>query len=182
MDSKILVLQVKRDFNITIALICIIPVLVFIYLITSKMVSFHFLYAETKVTLSCVLVLFILGVVVGRTTLWTLIRRLISFNNQIVELQDELIEKSSLAAITETALALRHEINNPLMANLAILELLEDELKENVSANKLKERVDLIKVYCERIRQATVKLAALSKPVSSRVYDDEKMVDLNESI
>jgi len=87
-----------------------------------------------------------------------------------------------LAAISETTLALSHEINNPLLTVRGNLELLEHDLAQNhISNNTIMNRLEIIKDHCERIRQVTDKLATLSRSVSTTVSRDIKMVDLNKS-
>ncbi len=181
-ESRKLSSQIKREFNIIIAVIGVIPALAFLYLLTDRTTLSAFLNPATQTVLFCVLLLFIRGIISGRKMLLTLIHRLVDFNDQIIELHKELAEKSKLAAITETALALRHEINNPMTSVLALLAIIEDDLKQNVPPEQIRAKVEQLKMHCGRIREATAKLSALSKPVSSEIYGGAaKMIDLDKS-
>ncbi|MCX5706365.1 MAG: hypothetical protein NTW13_01640 [Candidatus Omnitrophica bacterium] len=167
MEIKTLIKNEKRNFNTAICLIGIIPFLVFMYLLVRRVSSFNILIGEIGYIMFFTLVVFLLGIYVGRKMLLSLLA--------------ELIEKNHLAAITETTLALGHEINNPLLAIRGNLELLDYDAKEIQIPDKIKIRLDIIKGNFERIREATDKLSHLSKPVSSTIFGDTKMVDLNKS-
>ncbi|MBN1405220.1 MAG: hypothetical protein JW946_01735, partial [Candidatus Omnitrophica bacterium] len=112
----------------------------------------------------------------------TLLNKLIDFNQQIVKIQAELIEKSRLSAVTETVLALSHEINNPLMIIRGNLELLETGISQSGSIPvEDKDRFIRIKNNFERIMNVTNKMANLSKPVSRVVAGGINMIDLSKS-
>jgi branched-subunit amino acid transport protein AzlD len=98
---KELVLNRKREFDISVCLTGVIPFLVFLYLLVVKIASLQILAGEVGYIMFVTILIFLLGIMVGKKMLLSII--------------EELIEKHRLAAITETTLALSHEINNPLL-------------------------------------------------------------------
>jgi hypothetical protein len=75
------------------------------------------------------IVVFVLGIIVGRKMLMSVTLKLIDDNQKILSMQKKLIEKNRLAAITETVLVLGDQVNNPLLVINGNLELLDSELK-----------------------------------------------------
>lgn len=182
METKELILERKRDFYNSVCLTGIIPFLVFVYLLVNRIASFNIFVGEIGYIMLATLAIFLLGIIVGRKMLWSLIVRLTDYNQQIIDMQKELLEKNRLAAITETTLALSHEINNPLLTIRGNLELLETDFGENYPVpDSIKNRLNTIKGHCERIRQVTEKMSSLSKPVSESIYGKSSMIDLNKS-
>lgn len=167
MDIKEFILKRKSDFYNSISLVGVIPFLVFVYLLVNRIASFQIFVGEIGYIMFITMIVFIMGIIVGRKMLLSLIQ--------------ELIEKNRLATITETTLALSHEINNPLLTISGNLELLEYEFSESQVTNNMKEKINTIKTNCERIRQVTNKLSSLSKPVSGTIYGQTKMIDLGKS-
>jgi len=167
MEMKKLILKRRREFDITISLTGVIPSLVFVYLLAVKISSFEIFVGQVGYIMSATMILFIMGINVGRKMLWSML--------------EEIIEKHRLAAIVETTLTLSHEINNPLLIINGNLELLENEISENRLPPNLKERLDIIKSHCERIKQAIVKMSNLTKPASQTIFDNTKMIDLGKS-
>ncbi len=161
------IIKPQRDFNNAVCLMGVIPFLVFVYLLVTKIASFGIFVGEVGYIMFATLAVFLSGIFAGKRLLWTLMQ--------------QIIEKNRLAAITETALSLGHEINNPLLVMQGNLELLETDFAEGGMPDTLKNRVNAIKNHCERIMQATQKLASLSKAVSVTIHDDVKMVDLSSS-
>lgn len=157
----------RRDFNTTMCLTGIIPFLVFIYLLVVKISSFTIFIGEIGYIMFATLVVFVMGVVIGRRLLWSMLK--------------EIIEKNRLAAVTETALALSHEINNPLLTINGNLELLEGELKQINISDKSKDRLSTIRNSCERIRLVTDKMSKLSKPAITTIHGKIKMINLEAS-
>ncbi len=168
MQIRELVANRRREFDVSVCLTGVIPLLVFLYLLVVKIASFQIFVGEVGYIMFTTVLIFLLGILVGRKLLWSMFQ--------------ELIEKNRLAAISETTLALSHEINNPLLTVRGNLELLEHDFAEHkISNNTIMNRLETIKDHCERIRQVTEKLATLSKPVSSTISGDIKMVDLTKS-
>ncbi|MBU1905828.1 MAG: hypothetical protein KJ923_02375, partial [Candidatus Omnitrophica bacterium] len=113
-EIKTIIQKRKRDFNASVALIGVIPFLVFIYLLVVRVASLHIFVGEVGYIMFATLVVFLLGIFVGRKMLWSLLQ--------------EIIERNRLVAVTETTLSLSHEINNPLLTVAGNLELLEGDL------------------------------------------------------
>lgn len=166
-EIKELISKRKNDFNRTICLVGIIPLLVFIYLLGGKIGTFQIFLGEIGYIVLVTMFIFSMGIIVGRKMLWSIL--------------NELIEKQRLVAITETALALSHEINNPLLTVRGNLELLENEFLSDQLSDKVKSRLVTIKDHCERIQQVTEKMSKLSKPVAEKVYGRAKMISLTNS-
>lgn len=168
MHLKELVADRRREFDISVCLTGVIPLLVFLYLLVVKIASFQIFIGEVGYIMFTTVLIFLLGIMTGRKMLWSIIQ--------------DLIERNRLAAISETTLALSHEINNPLLTVRGNLELLENDFSRNrIVDETIKNRLEVIKDHCERIRQVTDKLATLSKPVYTPVSGDIKMVDLTKS-
>lgn len=171
MASENLQVDIKRDFNNAICLTGLIPFAVFIYLLVGNIASMNILTGQVGYVLLITMALILLGILTGRRMLWMVIER-------IVSLQNELVEKNRLAAVTETALALSHEVNNPLLVMRGNLQLLEED---GNLPDMVKEKFDTIKGNCERIRTVTDKLSSLSKPATTTIYGKSKMIDLEHS-
>ena len=157
----------KREFSVMLALVGIIPFLVFIYIMASKISSIKVFIGEVGLVMILTVLVFILGIFVGK-------RMLSSF---VVEI----IEKDKKAAISETALAVGHEINNPLLAIRGNLQLLESYIAENQAPDSVKNRLKTIMDNFERIRQATDKFVELANPKSIRVFGKTNMLDIHHS-
>lgn len=181
MEIKDLEIKTKKDFNNAISLMAIIPLLVFLYLLVARIASFSILAGEIGYVMMAVMLVVLVGIYVGKQSLWLVLAKLFDFNRKILNMQEELIEKNRLAAITDTVLTLGHEINNPLLIMQGNLELLESDLAINQNHTEAKERVGKIKNSCERIMQVTEKLTSLSKPTFTSVHGDIKIIDLKES-
>ncbi len=181
MEIKDLIVKEKHDFYNSLCLTSIIPFLVLVYLLIGRVASFEILKGEILYIMMATVIIFSLGIVVGRKMLWSLILKLLDDNRRIVNMQQELMEKNRLAAITETTLALGHEINNPLMAIRGNLELIDSEVSENPLPDNIKNRLETIKNYCERIGQVTDKMSSLSKPTLQTIHSSTKMIDLDKS-
>jgi len=171
MELKILQEKTKRDFNNAVSLMAIIPLLVFVYLIGGKIASLSALNGEVGYILLTVMAIVLTGIFLGKQTLWGLV-------SQIFRMQNELLEKNRLSAITETVLTLGHEINNPLLAMQGNLSALEEELTNN---SFTREKVGKIRQHCERIMEVTNKLSTLAKPVSEKISDQYSIINLSDS-
>lgn len=167
MELNEVILKRKRDFNNSLCLTGIIPFLVFVYLLSAKVSSLDIFVGEIGYVVLITLIIFLMGIAVGRKMLVSLLR--------------ELVEKNRLAAISETTLTLSHEINNPLIAMSGNLELLSTEFAENRAPDSIVNRLNLIRANCERIREVTIKLTSLSKPVTHNIFGESKMIDLTHS-
>lgn len=163
MELKELILKHRRDFNVSICLTGVIPFLVFVYLLVRRISTFRIFVGEIGYIMFSAVLIFLLGIAVGR--------------KMFMALLNELIEKNRLSAVTETALALSHEINNPLLAIRGNLELVDSAQLPD----ETKKRFVTVKENFERIREAMDKLVSLSKPASQIIYSNKRMIDLGKS-
>ena len=158
----------RRDFDTVICLTGIIPFLVFVYLLVVRVANLQILVGEVGYIMFTTVMIFLLGILVGKKLFWSMIT--------------DVIEKNRLSAVAETTLALSHEINNPLLTVRGNVELLEHDLSQTQAVNNtIINRLETIKDHCERIRKVTDKLANLTNPVSTTVHGKTKMVDLSQS-
>ena len=163
MQINDIIVKRKRELNVSLCLTGVIPMLVVVYLLSRKIANFSIFTGQIGYIMLFTIVIFILGMFVGRRLL--------------MDMLSELIEKNRLAAVTETVLTLGHEINNPLLTVRGNLELIETrELSED-----LQKRLATVKLNLERISQATEKLKNISKPESGNIYEDINMLDLEKS-
>lgn len=99
--------------------------------------------------------------------------------SEIKRLENMLIEKEKLATFTETAIAVNHEINNPLMPILGNLQLLmADKTRFDEQTYS---RLKAIQRNALRIQQITNKLRKIRQPVQRDYLGDTKMLDIHES-
>ncbi len=181
MEVKELTRNIRNDFNRTISLVGVIPLLVFIYLILGKLANFNVLAGEIGYILMAAFGVFIMGIVVGRRMLMSVIFKLIDDNRKILVMQQELIEKNRLAAITETVLALGDQVNNPLLAVSGNLELLEFELKHVQLSEKTRNRIETMRNNFQKIREVTERMSKLTKAELLTIHGDTRSIDLEKS-
>ncbi len=181
MEVKELARNIRNDFNRTISLVGIIPLLVFLYLIVGKFANFNALAGDVGYIVMATIGVFVMGIVVGRKMLMSVIFKLIDDNRKILIMQQELIEKNRLAAITETVLALGDQVNNPLLAISGNLELLELELKHVQLSEKTRNRIETMRNNFQKIRDVTERMSKLSKVESMTIHGDTRAIDLEKS-
>jgi signal transduction histidine kinase len=163
MDIKRFIFKRKRDFDLSLSMVGVIPFLVFTYLITVRLSTLKILASQIGCIVFCTLVVFMLGIYAGKRMFRSLV--------------DEIMEKNKQAAIAEAALRVGDKINNPLLAIRGNLEIVEDYILENKLSDKLIDRVKTMKDNLERIRQITDKISSLPKLDSSfttgkKIMDD----------
>ncbi len=83
------------------------------------------------------------------------------------------------AAVTETALTVSHEINNPLFVITSNVELLQNLLYEEDAS--VRARLNRIAELCRRIQAFTEQLGAVTHPVSKEYLPGVLMLDLEGS-
>jgi hypothetical protein len=91
----------------------------------------------------------------------------------------QVVKGERIAAILETAVAINHEINNPLTAvlgNTQLLLLQEDQLPDDVIT-----KIKVIEKSALRIRQVTQKLMTVVEPVTTSYTDSLEMLDIKKS-
>ncbi len=98
---------------------------------------------------------------------------------EIRKLQAKLLEAERLAAITETAISINHEINNPLCSILGNtqLMLMEREKLDSRTVRKLKS----IEREIMRIREIAERLSRITKPVLKEYVGGKRMLDVELS-
>ena len=85
-----------------------------------------------------------------------------------------------LAAIVETAIAVNHEINNPLVPILGNAQfLLQDD---SIIDENIRERLKAIVKNAKRIREITLKLARIKQPVTKEYLKGTRMLDIEASV
>ncbi|PIQ87922.1 MAG: hypothetical protein COV73_01570 [Candidatus Omnitrophica bacterium CG11_big_fil_rev_8_21_14_0_20_43_6] len=181
MEIKQLTYDVRRDFNRLISLVGIIPLLVFIYLLVVKIANIKILAGQVGYIVLATIAVFAMGIIVGRKMLMTVTFKLIDDNQKILSIQQELIEKNRLAAITETVLALGDEVNNPLLVISGNLELLDLELKQFEVGEKIHNRIQTMRGNFQKIREVTDKMSRLTQPSLTIIHGGIQMIDLNKS-
>ena len=98
---------------------------------------------------------------------------------EIKRFQSKLLEAERLAAITETAIGINHEINNPLCAILGNTQLLLME-KEKLDPRVIK-RLKSIEKEITRIHDVAERLARISRPVLKEYVGGKLMLDVEHS-
>ena len=90
----------------------------------------------------------------------------------------ELARARWLAGIGETAIALQHEINNPLSALLGHAELMQLDARDR---GERVEAVDVIVAQARRIADVVRRIAQLREPRSVEYIGGSRMIDLGDS-
>jgi two-component system NtrC family sensor kinase len=98
---------------------------------------------------------------------------------EIKRFQTKLLEAERLAAITETAIGINHEINNPLCAILGNTQLLLME-KDKLDPRVIK-RLKSIEKEITRIHDVAERLARISRPVLKEYVGGKLMLDVERS-
>jgi len=180
-EVKQLTRNIRNDFNRAVSLAGVIPLLVFIYLVVGKLANFSALVGEVGYIVMATIGVFIMGIVVGKRMLMSVTFKLIDDNQKILSMQQELIEKNRLAAITETVLALGDQVNNPLLVIGGNLELLELEIKNVTVGEKIHNRIETMRDNFQKIREVTDKMSKLTKAELVTIHGDTRMLDLGKS-
>ncbi len=93
--------------------------------------------------------------------------------------QEELVEAQRLAAVTQTAITVNHEINNPLAAIVGNVHFLLTD--GSVTSPRALERLQMIQEQCMRIRDTTHKLTRVTQTVTTEYARGIDMLDLDAS-
>lgn len=179
MGIEQIIRNVKKDFNRALSLAAVIPLLVFIYLVVGKLADFNALAGEVGYIVVAAIGVFVMGVVVGRRMLMSVTFKLIDDNQKILSMQQELIEKNRLAAVTETVLALGDQVNNPLLAIGGNLEMLDSEIGLEAS-EKIHNRLATMRNNFLKIREVTDKMSKLTKSELTVIHGNTRMIDINK--
>jgi PAS domain S-box-containing protein len=98
---------------------------------------------------------------------------------EIKKLESELLEKEKLSVLMETAVAINHEINNPLtpiLGNIQLMLLHEPELPKWII-----EKLHVIETNAWRIQKIIQKLNQITQPVKKKYYGNTHMLDIEHS-
>lgn len=98
---------------------------------------------------------------------------------EIKELQSKLLEAERLAAITETAISVNHEINNPLCSILGNTQLMLMQ-QEKLDPGMIR-MLRNIEKQTARIQEIAEKLGKITKPVFKEYVGGKKMLDVERS-
>lgn len=98
---------------------------------------------------------------------------------EINRLQAKLLESERLAAITDLAVSVNHEINNPLCSILGNTQLILME-KERLDPRMIR-GLENIEKETVRIQEVARRLARISKPVLKEYVDGKEMIDIEHS-
>lgn len=90
-----------------------------------------------------------------------------------------IVKGERVAAILETAVAVNHEINNPLTAVLGNTQLLL--LKKDSLPDDIVSKIKTIEKSAIRIREVTQKLMTIVEPVTTSYTDNLEMLDIDKS-
>jgi PAS domain S-box-containing protein len=98
---------------------------------------------------------------------------------ELKELQSKLLEAERVEAITETAISVNHEINNPLCSILGYTQLIlmdRDSLDSDVV-----EKLEGIEEQIIRIQEIAEKLGRINRPVLKEYVGGSRMLDMEHS-
>ena len=98
---------------------------------------------------------------------------------EIREVQAKMFEAERLAAITETAISVNHEINNPLCSILGNTQLMLME-KDHLDSRMIK-KLESIEKQIARIQDIAERLGKITKPVLKEYVGGKKMLDVEHS-
>ncbi len=95
------------------------------------------------------------------------------------KLEQMLVEKEKLATLTETVIAVNHEINNPLVPIIGNSQLLLSNQEEY--DEQTRNQLESILRNALRIQKITRKLGKIKQPVQKSYLGDTKMLDIHQS-
>jgi len=99
--------------------------------------------------------------------------------SELRELQSKLLEAERVAAITETAISVNHEINNPLCSILGYTQLIlmdRDSLDPDVVR-----KLESIEKQIVRIQEIADRLGRINRPVLKEYVGGSRMLDMEQS-
>jgi len=104
------------------------------------------------------------------------VRRTRALRSALATAERELVRTERLAAIGEMTITLHHEINNPLMAAFAELELLHGDA---AATDVQREGIDRVRAALERIRDLIRRLRELKHARTTNYLEGVRMLDLS---
>ena len=101
-------------------------------------------------------------------------------NQQLRETQDKLIKSERVSSISRLAVSLQHEINNPLTAVLATIQLLRIKMEKGVVPDPhfILERLDVAEKEARRIRRLVHNLQSITDPIVKDYLPGVEMIDI----
>ena len=90
-----------------------------------------------------------------------------------------IVKGEKIAAILETAVAVNHEINNPLTAILGNTQLIL--LQEDKMPSEITDKIKVIEISALRIRKVTQRLMSVVEPITTSYTDSLDMLDIRKS-
>ncbi len=94
--------------------------------------------------------------------------------------EDKKIASERMAAVAETAIAINHELNNPLAIIMGQLYLAKDQARL-LRAGDLVNKLDIIDKNFRRVLNILKKLQNIQHAVSKEYFEELKMIDLNSA-
>jgi PAS domain S-box-containing protein len=98
---------------------------------------------------------------------------------EIKKLESELIEQEKLTLLMETAVAINHEINNPLTPILGNIQLMLQQRAELPLG--IVNKLEVVEKNAWRIQQIVKKLNQITQPVKKRYCGETLMLDIENS-
>jgi len=169
---------IRRKFNISVALIAIIPSLVLLYLIVNTLSEIDSLIGYVGCIYLIALLIMVLGISFGRQLLWSLVDKLINMNKKLYETEQAIIEKEKMVFLMQASVGLNHKMNQPLTGIIGFAQI----LMQNAKDKQEREDLDLIVNEAKKCRELLIKLQNVTKPVIARYIGKEEMLDIEKSI
>ncbi len=94
--------------------------------------------------------------------------------------QKKLVHSERQAAISETIVAMKHEINNPLTTILSKIQMMQERCNSDIAGSML-ESFEQIERSVTRITQILEKLDKIKEPVSTAYTENVSMLDITGS-
>ena len=98
---------------------------------------------------------------------------------ELRELQSKLLEAERVEAITETAISVNHEINNPLCSILGYTQLILMD-RDSLDSDVVK-KLEGIEEQIIRIQEIAEKLGRINRPVLKEYVGGSRMLDMEHS-
>jgi PAS domain S-box-containing protein len=98
---------------------------------------------------------------------------------ELRELQSKLLEAERVEAITETAISVNHEINNPLCSILGYTQLILMD-RDSLDSDVVK-KLEGIEQQIIRIQEIAEKLGRINRPVLKEYVGGSRMLDMEHS-
>ena len=100
-------------------------------------------------------------------------------NRELKKTQKRLLMAERMAAISETVAAIHHEINNPLMAMLIKIQLLNDRYGKVDTA--FAQDLKILENLTLKVASIIEKLKKITRPISKDYVKEVSMLDIDQS-